>query len=53
MLNACPGFDSVVGLSNGKSHNCGTLPSQEPVWTMEHESKAEINSLLLMEILGS
>ena len=53
LLNACTRVDSVVGMSNGKSYNCGTLPSQVPVWKMEQESKAEINSLLLTEISGS
>ena len=56
MFNACTiiRLDSVVRVLNGKFIcNCGTLPSQVPVWKVEHESTAEINSLLLTEISGS
>ena len=38
---------------NVESYNYGTLPSQIPIWKMEHESTAEINSLLLTEISES
>ena len=53
LLNACTRLDSVERLSNGKSYNCSTLPSQVSVWKMEHESTAKLNSLLLTEISGS
>ena len=40
-------------LLNVESYKFGTLPSQVPIWEMEHESTAEINSLLSTEIPGS
>ena len=40
-------------LLNVESYNYGTLPSQVPIWQIEHESTAEINSWLLTEISGS
>ena len=40
-------------VSNGKSYNYGTIPSQAPVRQMEHESTAEIYSLLLSKISRS
>ena len=47
LLNACTWFDSVVGVSNVKSYNCDTLPSQVSLRKVEHESAVETNSLLL------
>ena len=38
---------TLNGVSNIKSYNCVTLPSQVSVRKMEHESTAEMNSLLL------
>ena len=50
LLNACTRLDNIMGVLNSESYNCGTLPSQIPVWKTEHEITAEINSLLLTEI---
>ena len=38
---------------NVESYNYGNLPSQVPMWKMEHESKVELSSLFLTEISGS
>ena len=38
---------------NVESYNYGTLPSQFPIRSMEHESTAKTNSMLVTEILGS
>ena len=42
----------MLTILNVESYNYGTLPRQVPIiWKMEHESTAEINSLLT-EISG-
>ena len=51
-MNTCTRLDSVVGVLNVDSYYHDTLPSQVPIWKMEHESTAEMNSLLLAEISG-
>ena len=40
LLNAYTRLGSVVGASNRKYYNCGTLPSRVPVWKIEHGSTA-------------
>ena len=49
LLNTCTRLNSVVGVL----YNCGTSPSQVPVWKREHEITAEITSLLLTKVSGS
>ena len=49
LLNTCTRLNSVVRVL----YNCGTRPSQVPVWTREHEVTAEITWLLLTKISGS
>ena len=50
-MNACSRLDSVGGVLNVESYNYGTLPSQVPIWQMEHGSTAEMHLLLFTESL--